>query len=313
MGEYPTNQGEFDNRFSTERACRDYLEGIRWPDGFRCPACGHASAWRMGREMFSCRKCGRQTSLTAGTVFEGTRKPLSLWFRAMWHVVGQKNGVSALGLQRVLGLKRYETTWLWLHKLRRAMVRPGRDRLVGAVEVDETYIGGQRKGKAGRGAEGKVLVLIMAENQSGQLGRIRLRRVANASAKSLLSAIQMDIEPGTTICTDGWEGYGSLPKGEYDHVIVAASSEIAEETLSMPHLVASHLKRWLMGTHHAAVKTSHIDYYLDEFTFRFNRRTSKSRGLLFYRLLQQAVAIPATPSEQIRGGNLSQPQHVGGT
>ena len=267
----------------------------------------------MGREMFSCRKCGRQTSLTAGTVFEGTRKPLALWFRVMWHVVGQKNGVSALGVQRVLGLKRYETAWLWLHKLRRAMVRPGRDRLTGAVEVDETYVGGQRKGKAGRGAEGKVLVLIMAENDSGKLGRIRLKRIANASAQSLLPAIRADVEPGSTICTDGWEGYGGLSKGEYDHVIVSATAEIAEETMSMPHLVASHLKRWLMGTHHSAVKASHIDYYLDEFTFRFNRRTSKSRGMLFYRLLQQAVVMPPTSGEQIRGGNLTPTQHVGGT
>lgn len=262
--------------------------------------------------MFICRKCGRQTSLTAGTVFEGTRKPLTLWFRAIWYVVGQKNGVSALGLQRVLGLKRYETTWLWLHKLRRAMVRPGRDKLTGAVEVDETYVGGRRRGKGGRGAEGKVLVLIMAENHSGQLGRIRLRRIANASANCLLSAIRTDIASGATICTDGWEGYRGLSKDEFDHVVVSASAEIVEETLSMPHLVASHLKRWLLGTHHSAVRPSHIDYYLDEFTFRFNRRTSRSRGLLFYRLLQQAAALGPTAGGEIRGGICREPQDVGG-
>jgi len=220
----------------------------------------------------------------------------------MWYITSQKSGVSALGLQRVLGLSRYETVWVWLHKLRAAMVRPGRDRVSGTVVVDETYIGGPKPGKRGRGAAGKALVLIAVEDKGRHFGRIRLRRVVDASGASLIPAVQESVEPGSTVHTDGWSGYEGLSSKGYDHVVVRQDAEVGDNLLPLPHRVAALLKRWLGGTHHGAVRASYLDYYLDEYTFRFNRRTSRSRGMLFYRLVQQVVAIGPVTGEHIHGG-----------
>jgi len=302
MENYPETVLDFEDRFATEAACRQYLAEIRWPDGFRCPRCGHPEAWTTQRGLWHCTACGVQTSVTAGTIFQDTRKPLRLWFRAVWYLVSQKQGVSALGLQRVLGLSRYETTWIWLHKLRTAMVRPGRDRLSGTVQVDETYIGGERPGKRGRGAAGKTLVVIAVEDQGKHVGRIRLLRVPDASAASLSLAVQEMIEPGSIVNTDGWSGYASVGSKGYAHEEIRPLAEVGDNLLPLAHRVASLLKRWLGGTHQGAVRSSHLDYYLDEFTFRFNRRTSRSRGKLFYRLIQQAVQIDPVTGNDIRGG-----------
>lgn len=209
----------------------------------------------------------------------------------MWYVTNQKYGVSALGLQRALGLGSYHTAWTWLHKLRRAMVRPGRDQLSGIVEVDETYIGGGKPGKRGRGAAGKALVVIAAQLDDTRVGRIRLKRVPDASGKSLEEAVKDAVTPGSIVCTDGWNGYNRLEFIGYAHEIIRDEADVGENLLPKCNIVASLLKRWLLGTHQGAVRTSHLDYYLDEFTFRFNRRTSRSRGKLFFRLVQQAVAI----------------------
>lgn len=306
MEDYPRTILELEERFATEEACLQYLAQLRWPEGFICPRCTNRKAWMTKRGLYRCTQCDYQVSVTAGTVFQDTRKPLRLWFRAMWHITSQKNGISALGLQRVLGLKRYETVWIWLHKLRSAMVRPGRDRLSGIVEVDETYIGGPKPGKRGRGAEGKLLVVIAVEDKVTCFGRIRLRRVADASAKSLVPAVQESVEPGSVVRTDGWNGYEPLSCKEYEHLVVRPSAKVGENLLPLAHRVASLLKRWLSGTHQGAVNASHIDYYLDEFTFRFNRRTSLSRGKLFYRLIQQAVTIAPVTGQDIHGGN---PKH----
>jgi len=241
--------------------------------------------------------------VTAGTIFQDTRKPLRLWFRAIWHVTSQKHGVSALGLQRVLGLSSYETAWTWMHKLRCAMVRPGRERLAGVVEVDETYYGGEKPGIRGRGALGKTLVVIAVEWNGSRIGRIRLQRVADPKAKSLEPAVQAAVEPGSTVLTDGWAGYSGLVKLGYRHQVVHADAEVGENLLPHVNRVASLLKRWLLGTHQGAVEHSHLDYYLDEFTFRFNRRTSRSRGKLFYRLVQQAAMIDPVPGHHFRGGH----------
>jgi len=302
MEDYPGTVLDFEDRFATEAACRQYLADVRWPDGFHCPRCEHREAWTTTRGLWHCRACGFQTSVTAGTIFQDTRKPLRLWFRAMWYVVSQKQGVSALGLQRVLGLSRYETTWIWLHKLRTAMVRPGRDRLSGAVQVDETYIGGERSGKRGRGAAGKTLVVIAVEDQGKHVGRIRLLRVPDASAVSLSFAVQEAIQPGSVVNTDGWAGYATLGAKGYVHEEVRPIAEVGDNLLPLAHRVAALLKRWLGGTHQGAVRPSHRDYYLDEFTFRFNRRTSRSRGKLFYRLMQQAVQVGPVMGDDVRGG-----------
>jgi transposase-like protein len=246
--------------------------------------------------------CDGQISVTAGTIFQDTRKPLRLWFRAIWYVVNQKNGVSALGLQRVLGLGSYRTAWTWLHKLRCAMVRPGRDRLSGTVEVDETYVGGKKPGKRGRGADGKTLVVVAVEDKGNRLGRIRLRRVADASAASLKGAVKESVAPGSVVRTDGWIGYVQLDSEDYIHTLVRPNGNVGDNLLPLVNRVVALLKRWLQGTHQGAVHPSHLDYYLDEFTFRFNRRTSRSRGKLFYRLIQQAAGIAPVTGHDIRGG-----------
>jgi transposase-like protein/predicted RNA-binding Zn-ribbon protein involved in translation (DUF1610 family) len=282
---------EFRERFATEEACRDYLVALRWPHGFVCPQCGETRAWRMLRGLSWCPACNYQASVTAGTLFHDTRKPLRLWFEAMWHVTNQKPGVSALGLQRALGLGSYQTAWTWLHKLRRAMVRPGRDRLAGAVEVDEIFIGGERPGKRGRGAAGKSLVVVAAQEADRHIGRVRLRRVADATGQSPEPAVWEMVESGSAVRTDGWRGYNGLTELGCQHEVVRKTADLGDDLLPLANRVTSLLKRWLLGTHQGAVRPSHLDYYLDEFAFRFNRRTSRARGLLFYRLICQAVHL----------------------
>lgn len=291
MQEYPQTIIEFRERFATEQACKDYLAELRWPHGFLCPQCEQKRAWEMRRGLYWCRNCDYQASVTAGTLFHDTHKPLRLWFEAMWSVTNQKSGVSALGLQRVLGLGSYHTAWNWLHKLRRAMVRPGRDRLTGVVEVDEIFIGGEHPGKRGRGAAGKALVVIAAQEDGKRIGRIRLRRVVDAGGESLEPAVWEMVEPGSIVRTDGWRGYNGLTELGYRHRVVKKDAKLGDNLLPLVNMVASLVKRWLLGTHQGAVQPSHLDYYLDEYTFRFNRRTSKSRGLLFYRLLTQAIDL----------------------
>jgi len=309
MEDYPKGQLEFEQRFSTERACREYLRQMRWPDGFRCPRCGGSKYWLTRRELYHCTGCSLETSLLAGTILQGSRKPLQLWFRAMWHVTTQKYGANALGLQRVLELGSYATAWVWLHKLRRAMVRPGRDRLAGTVEVDEVYIGGEKKpGKPGRGAEGKALIIVAAQEDGRKIGRIRLLRVPDLSGESLTGAVKAMVEPGSTVHTDGLHSYLALSQAGYQHTITRQKESLGNDPLPRVHRVASLLKRWLLGTYQGAVEPDHLDYYLDEFTFRFNRRTSHSRGKLFYRLVEQAVAIGPVPAKNIRGG-VRNPKH----
>jgi len=220
-----------------------------------------------------------------------------MWFRLIWWVTSLKTGASALGMQRVLGLRSYETAWTWLHKLRRAMVRPGRDRLSGRVEVDETYVGASEKGLRGRKTEKKALVVVAVQEDGKGAGRIRMARIQDASASSLEAFIEESIEPGSVVHTDGWEGYGGLEAKGYQHqvTVLARRKESACELLPRVHHVVGLLKTWLAGTLHGAVSHEHLDYYLDEFTFRFNRRTSRSRGKLFYRMVQQAVQVGPVP------------------
>ena len=299
MEDYPRNIVEFEERFNSEKDCREYLFQIRWPDGFKCPRCQHNEAWTTSDELYRCKKCEFKASVTAGTIFQDTRKPLRLWFHAMWYITNQKYGISALGLQKVLGMSNYRTALTWMHKLRHAMVRPGRDRISGIIEVDEIYIGGKKAGKRGRGAGGKILVVIGAQIDGNRIGRIRLKRVSDASGKSLEGAVQQTVEPGSIVRTDGWEGYSQLGSIGHVHEIIRKEATVGKNLLPKCNMVASLLKRWLLGTHQGRVHTSHIDYYLDEFTFRFNRRTSKSRGKLFYRLVQQAVAVNPVHSKDL--------------
>ena len=254
------------------------------------------------RGLMQCAACGRQTSVTAGTIFQDIRTPLPVWFRAMWAVTSQKTGISALGLQRELGLRSYKTAWGWLHKLRRAMVRPGRDRLTGRVEVDEAYLGGVHPGRGGRRTETKALVAVAVQVEArGRLGRIRLGRVLDASGASLTGFVRDAVEAGSLVHTDGWMGYEPLKRNGYRHRITFLHGHATSPSQLLPHVhrVVSLLTRWLLGTHHGGVTHEHLDYYLDEFTFRFNRRRSRSRGMLFYRLVQQAVAVDPAPYESL--------------
>jgi transposase-like protein len=303
--DYPSNELEFAERFDTEESCRVYLERLRWPNGFVCPRCCHQVGWRIRREQYQCAACLYSVSVTAGTILQDTHKPLRLWFRTAWYVTGQKYGASALGLQRVLGLGGYLTAWSWLHKLRRAMVRPGRDMLNGRVEVDETYVGGMAEGKRGRGSENKALVAIAAQEAGNGIGRIRMARIPDASAVSLQQFIGVSVASGSVIHTDAWEGYSGLTQQGYRHEITCLSrrgKSSGSELLPRVHRVAALVKRWLLGTHQGAVRPDHLDYYLDEYTFRFNRRTSRSRGKLFYRLLQQVVQVEPSPYKNMVGG-----------
>ena len=312
MEDYPRTVMELESRFSSEDACRAYLTSLRWPNGFVCPHCGGTSAWLVGKALHECSGCHKQTSVIAGTIFDHSRTPLPVWFRAIWWVVTQKNGASALGLQRVLGLGSYETAWTWLHKIRQAMVAPGRSRLSGEIEVDETYLGGLEEGVAGRETYKKALVVIAAQADGKKIGRIRMRRITDASGKSLLPFISDVIEPGSLVHTDGWPAYGGISEVGYRHkvTVLRQNAASASELLPRIHRVASLLKGWILGTHQGAVSPEHLDAYLNEFTFRFNRRTSSSRGKLFYRLLQNAMVAEPAPYKKIVKGIRRGPEHL---
>jgi len=301
MEDYPRTLMELESRFSTEEACRSYLASLRWPDGFVCSRCAHRTAWEKKTGFLECAACHYQTSVTGGTIFERTRTPLPVFFRAIWWMVTQKNGASALGLQRILGLRSYKTAWTWLHKIRHAMVTPGRAELDGEIEVDETYLGSLEEGVAGRQTFKKAMVAIAAQADGKRIGRIRMRRIPDATGESLMDFVAASIVPGSLVHTDGWQGYAGLAERGYRHkvTVVRNSGVNAHELLPRVHLVASLLKRWIQGTHQGAISPAHLDGYLDEFTFRFNRRTSRSRGKLFYRLLQNAMNVAPAPYKKI--------------
>ena len=294
---------EFNARFGTDEQCREYLFRARWPDGFRCDGCGHDHAYTLRtRLVYECVACRKQHSLLAGTIFEQTETGLGRWFLAIYLVASSKGGIAATELRRQLGFGSYGTAWSWLHKLRKAMVRPDRQPLAGRVEADESYVGGPRPGKRGRGAAGKALVGGALEAGRGEargrrLGRLRLGLLADASAESLDAFLAAHVAKPATVATDGWRGYLGLPAEGYDHEPVSSSASRGDAALRLPgiHLVFSLVKRWLLGTHHGAVGEKHLPAYLDEYVFRFNRRTAKRVSHGFARLIEHAVRIkPST-------------------
>jgi transposase-like protein len=295
---YPGTWAEFVAWFPDEAACARHLERLRWPQGILCRACGERRGWRTAQDRWwVCAACAVKTSVTAGTIFDKTRTPLATWFAAAWWMTSQKHGLSALGLQRALGLGSYQTAWMMLHRFRVAMVRPDREPLSGRVEVDETYVGGLESSAKGRQTETKSRVAIAVElHEPKGYGRIRVHRIPDVSKASLIAFVQGAAAPGSTIRTDGWRSYLTLPDHGYTHerIVMTDADDRAHVAMPAVHRVASLLKRWLLGTHQGAVGPQHLDAYLNEFTFRFNRRTSTRRGLLFHRLLQQAVLTPPT-------------------
>ena len=293
---YPRSVGEFQAWFRTDADCLDYLDWLRWPEGFACPGCGHGERWSLSDRRIMCASCGGRTSVTAGTIFERTRTPLTVWFTAGWLFATGKDGISALSLQRTLEIGSYQTAWAMLHRLRSVLVRPGRDRLAGAVEVDETYIGGEEPGLRGGRARGKkVLTGIAVEVQDPKgLGRCRMGPLPDASASSLHGFVTDHVEPGARVITDGWQGYHGVEQLGYLHDRHSQRAALARgddphELLPAVHRVASLVKRWLLGTHQGSVGDAHLPGYLNEFVFRFNRRRSRSRGLVFFRVLQLAA------------------------
>jgi transposase-like protein len=299
--DYPATYQQLQQWFPDDASCLAFLERLRWPTGFVCPVCGSVRAWRTATARWMCADCGRQTSVTAGTIFHRTRSPLSTWFAAAWFLTSQKNGMSALGLQRVLGFGSYETAWAWMHKFRRAMVRPDRDRLSGVVELDEVFIGNETRGRAGSLKDNTAAMIAIESLDGRRLGRVRIEVAATARSRDQLEFASRVIAPGSTIRTDGARTLRKLADMGFTHeYFVGTDSALpAHEHLPGVHLVGSLLKRWLTGTLHYAVSQPHLGYYLDEYTFRFNRRNARRRGLLFYRLLQQAVGTDPHPLKEL--------------
>lgn len=291
---YPKDFEEFMDWFPTEQDCREYLEWVRWGDGFLCPRCGHKECWLLERGIRKCAKCRNLISVTNGTVFDSGKKSLRLWFHVIWLLMAQKTGISAKNFQDTFGFGSYQTTWGWLQKLRSVMIRKGRDLLSGRVEVDETYIGGQKEGKRGRGAACKTLVLVAVEGEKGKkLGRVRFRVIATHSSEAIKTFVSDFIENGSTVVTDGLKSYDFLDDANVVHekYVVSKRNSDADSNLEHIHLVISLVKRWMLGTLQGAVTPRHLSEYLDEYAFRFNRRTSTHRGKLFHRLVQQAVTV----------------------
>jgi transposase-like protein len=297
--DFPRSLREFQRRFADEEACRQYLAASRWPDGFRCPRCGFGDALDLpGRLLSRCRKCARDTSVTAGTVLHRTRIPLTQWFWAAYLVTTHTPGLSALQLQRQLGISRYETAWMMLHKLRRAMVRPDRELLHEKVEVDETYVGGAEAGlRGGRELRDKSLVVGAVEVRGRASGRVRLRVVPDASGPSLSGFVKANVAQGAIVVTDGWQGYAPLSGMGYRHrPRTQREPQRAEKILPRVHRVFGNLKTWLRGTHHG-VSHQHLQAYLDEFTFRFNRRRTPMAA--FQTLLGLGSQRPPTTYNQL--------------
>ena len=301
--DYPRTYQEFRAWFPDDVACREYLGKLRWPDGFTCPECGVGGGWRTGKGLWMCAGCGRKTSATAGTIFHRSHTPLSTWFAAIWFVTSQKNGVSAQGLKDALGFGSYETAWAWLHKLRRAMVRPERDLLSGLVELDQSFLGGRSAGKRGPSSDKLPITIAVERTNRGKLGRLRLELADRPGGLDIIDFAQDVIAPGATIHTDGARMFTRFTDLGYIHQATPGNTaDDLDLVMPGPHLISSLLKRWTAGTLHYRISPQHLPYYLDEFTFRFNRRTSRARGLLFYRLLEQAVDTDPHPLKEIIGG-----------
>ncbi len=327
--DHPRNFKEFLGWFRDDADCLKFLEQVRWPDGFQCPLCGFSKGWRQSRGRWTCQRCRRETTAMAGTIFDGSRVGLHSWFLAAWMVASSKVGHSSLNLQAQLGIGSYETAWSMVHKLRRAMVNPDRDLLAivprapeppwpvedrWEVEVDECLVGGKEKGVSGRETRTKSLVVVAIEVRgpadpiSGfrEMGRIRLARIPAADEAKLVDFIEDVVAPGAIVNTDGWSGYRNLATASlfgYRHIVDDFSAKAREDPdePKMPnvHRVIGNLKRVLVGTHWGGVRPKQLDYYLEEFTFRWNRHGAKSRGLLFFRLIELAAQTPAVTREQI--------------
>jgi len=304
--DFPKNEIEFDARFLDERACYEYLFQCRWPEGFICKSCGHTNYWKSARGLYISTNCEQHHSLTAGTIFHGTRKALPIWFKAMWWFTTRNTSISALCLQKLLGLGSYTTAWTWLQKLRSCTIRKDREKLSGEVEVDEFYIGGKHSGNRGRGAENKCAVVVAVELNGHKLGRVRLQVIDNCSSNELLPFIKTNVVAGSSVVTDGWKGYSGLQKSNYRHEqVFQTKTKDKASVLPGVHMIASLIKRLILGTYQGRPEKKYLQKYLDEYVFRFNRSKSKSVGKCFFRIVQQSVNSVKISRKQIVSGTIS--------
>jgi transposase-like protein len=300
--DFPKSEIEFDKRFSDIDKCYDYLFQTIWPDGFCCKVCGHTKFWISAKHIYICTRCEHQHSLTAGTIMDSSKKPVTYWFKAMWWFTTRRSGVNAINLQELLGLGSYGTAWSWLQKLRRCTIRKDREKLSGRVEVDEFYIGGKTSGKRGRGAASKTAVVAAVERdeKKKRIGRIRLKVIPDCSSMSLNTFVEENVEPGSTIVTDAWRSYQSIDKERYAHIERnLTKTPDKESVLHGIHLVATLVKRLIRSTHQCRFEPRYLQNYLDEYVFRFNRRKSASIGKKFMRIVQQAVVTAKITLEDI--------------
>ena len=303
--ESPDTVREFFHMFPDDKACLNYLIDLRWATGYLCPACNQTSTpWRESRNRLACPLCRHKVTVTAGTIFEKTRTPLTTWLDAAWHVTTAKNGMSAKTLERTLGTS-YHVAWMMLQRFRVAMVNSERTKLTGTVEIDEAFVGGEEHGgKRGRGTD-KDRVVIAVEIKEGKgFGRTRMRHIPDASGASLIPFIQDSISPDATLVTDGWRGYNKVVDCGYAREIknLSDSDDFAHVLMPGVHRLASLLKRWILGTHQGSVSDMHLQAYLEEYTFRFNRRNSRSRGLVFKRLIEHSLLTKPITQADIVGG-----------
>ena len=302
MKQVPDSLLAFQHMFPDDDACAAWLIEMRWPDGFVCPACGHEKGWALRRKAhtFECAGCRRQTSVTAGTILHASKLPLTVWFWAAYLMATHSNGISALQLQKQLGIGSYRSAWLLAHKLRASMVDPERNPLSGLVEIDEASLPFRTKddpptGGQGRSHDGKMLIVGAIELGDGNIpGRLRLAEISSYGAADLGHFVETAADPDAIAKTDGWSGYAAVPADRHNVHVVGKTA--AHLVLPWIHQVFSNLKGWARGVYHG-LRRKHLQAYLDEFVFRFNRR--KTRHAAF------PLALP--PRHQCRTPYL---QHV---
>jgi hypothetical protein len=288
---FPKTAPEFERRFATEADCRAYWIEARWGGEPACAACKSTRVWaERDGTLFECAECGHQTSLTAGTLLEGTRKPLKVWFRAIFEIAARRNGISAKELQRILGFGSYRTAWTWLHKLRAALVPEGRESLGPFVQVDEALVGG-------KGSPHKELVLVAAE----ECGRVRLAHADNNDEATLKRFCDGHVAKDARVVSDGLASYNEASLGKRPHEAKVQSKEERREAdaLQQCHWNVSLLKRWLLGTHGGAVRPKYLQPYLDEYAFRHNRRRTHGVARIAARVIEHLVSHAPLPLEEL--------------
>ncbi len=294
--EFPKTVEEFDRAFPDEAACRRFLVELRWGGRPICRKCGGERMWELTNGRFECRGCGYQMSVTVGTPLQGTRKPLKLWFRAIWEMVARKNGISAKDLQRILGFGSYETAWSWMHKLRRCMVRANRPPLNGDVMVDDAHLG-SKSPHTGRPGSTKAAIFVAAELG----GRVRLEHTPDLSTRSVSSFVSRNTTEQSCVTTDGYGTYNqnTIPPRQHRQIVVKHLSDKTTDPFLRAHQVISLMKRWWIGTYHGAISRKYLQVYLDEFEFRYNRRKTEGVGRIVARVLQILAASKPVTYESI--------------